>query len=41
MGNPKFILLDEPFEGLAPLLVHALEGQIVKLREVGLTVFIA
>jgi branched-chain amino acid transport system ATP-binding protein len=41
MGNPEFILLDEPFEGLAPLLVHALEGQIGKLREVGLTVLIA
>jgi branched-chain amino acid transport system ATP-binding protein len=41
MGNPEFILLDEPFEGLAPLLVHALEGQIRKLREAGLTVLIA
>jgi branched-chain amino acid transport system ATP-binding protein len=41
MGNPTFILLDEPFEGLAPLLVHALEGQIKKLREAGLTVLIA
>ena len=41
MGNPEFILLDEPFEGLAPLLVHALEDQIKKLREVGLTVLIA
>jgi len=41
MGNPEFILLDEPFEGLAPLLVHALEKQIGKLREVGLTVLIA
>jgi len=41
MGNPEFILLDEPFEGLAPLLVYALEGQIEKLRKAGLTVFIA
>jgi len=41
MGNPEFILLDEPFEGLAPLLVHALEGQIGKLREAGLTVLVA
>jgi branched-chain amino acid transport system ATP-binding protein len=41
MGNPEFLLLDEPFEGLAPVLVHALEGQIGKLREVGLTVLIA
>jgi branched-chain amino acid transport system ATP-binding protein len=41
MGNPEFILLDEPFEGLAPLLVLALEDRVKKLREVGLTVFIA
>ena len=41
MGNPEFILLDEPFEGLAPLLVHALEDQIKKLREIGLTVLLA
>jgi branched-chain amino acid transport system ATP-binding protein len=41
MGNPEFILLDEPFEGLAPLLVYALEGHIKKLREVGLTVLLA
>ena len=41
MGNPEFILLDEPFEGLAPILVYALEGQIRKLREAGLTVLIA
>ena len=41
MGNPEFILLDEPFEGLAPLLVYALEGQIKKLREIGLTVLLA
>jgi branched-chain amino acid transport system ATP-binding protein len=41
MGNPEFLLLDEPFEGLAPVLVHALESQIGKLREVGLTVLVA
>ena len=41
VGNPTFILLDEPFEGLAPLLVYALEDQIRKLREAGLTVLVA
>jgi branched-chain amino acid transport system ATP-binding protein len=41
MGNPELILLDEPFEGLAPLLVHALEDQVRKLRDAGLTVLIA
>jgi branched-chain amino acid transport system ATP-binding protein len=41
MGNPEFLLLDEPTEGLAPVLVHALEDQIKKLRQVGLTVLLA
>jgi branched-chain amino acid transport system ATP-binding protein len=41
MGNTDFLLLDEPFEGLAPVLVHALEEQIRKLRETGLTVLLA
>ena len=41
MGNPEFLLLDEPFEGLAPVLVYAIEEQIRKLREAGLTVFLA
>lgn len=41
MGNPEFLLLDEPTEGLAPLLVKALEEQIRKLREAGLTILLA
>ena len=41
MGNPEFLLLDEPYEGLAPVLVHTLEGRIRKLRETGITVLIA
>lgn len=41
MGNPEFILLDEPFEGLAPLLIRSFEDQIRNLRKAGLTVFIA
>ncbi len=41
MGNPELLLLDEPTEGLAPLLVRALEEQIKKLREAGLTVLLA
>jgi branched-chain amino acid transport system ATP-binding protein len=41
MGNPEFILLDEPFEGLAPLLIRSLEDQIKRLRDAGLTVLIA
>ena len=41
MGNPELLLLDEPTEGLAPVLVHALEEQIKRLKEVGLTVLLA
>ncbi len=41
MGNPELLLLDEPFEGLAPSLVRMLEGQIKKLKETGLTVLLA
>jgi branched-chain amino acid transport system ATP-binding protein len=41
MGNPELLLLDEPTEGLAPMLVRALEKQIKKLRETGLTVLLA
>jgi branched-chain amino acid transport system ATP-binding protein len=41
MTNPDFLLLDEPAEGLAPLLVKALEEQIDRLREKGLTVLLA
>lgn len=41
MGNPELLLLDEPTEGLAPVLVLALEDQIRRLKEVGLTVFLA
>lgn len=40
MGNPELLLLDEPTEGLAPMLVRALEEQIKKLRETGLTVLL-
>jgi len=41
MGNPELLLLDEPTEGLAPMLVLALETQIKKLKETGLTVLLA
>ena len=41
MGNPEFLLLDEPTEGLAPALVHSLKNTIMRLKEVGLTVLLA
>ncbi|MDF1592719.1 MAG: ABC transporter ATP-binding protein [Desulfobacterales bacterium] len=41
MTNPTFLLLDEPTEGLAPLIVNMLEEQIARLKESGLTVLLA
>ena len=32
MTNPKLLLLDEPFEGLAPVIVEELEATLVRLR---------
>ncbi len=41
MGNPELLLLDEPMEGLAPLLVRVLEEHILRLKATGLTVLLA
>ncbi len=41
MGNPQLLLLDEPSEGLAPLVVAMLREQIGRLREEGLSVILA
>jgi branched-chain amino acid transport system ATP-binding protein len=41
MTNPELLLLDEPTEGLAPLIVAMLEEQIHALKKSGLTVLLA
>ncbi len=41
MSSPEFLLLDEPTEGLAPLIVRTLEEQIVKLREAGISILLS
>jgi branched-chain amino acid transport system ATP-binding protein len=41
MKNPELILLDEPAEGLAPLVVVALSKAIREIRDTGITVFLA
>ncbi len=41
MTNPEFLLLDEPTEGLAPMIVRMLEDHIAVLRDRGLTVLLA
>ncbi len=38
MGNPSLVLLDEPVEGLAPIVVEELGVQIRKLKDMGLTI---
>lgn len=40
MSNPDLLLLDEPSEGLAPLVVHQLGEQIAKLRQEGMTILL-
>ena len=41
MGNPELLLLDEPSEGLAPLVVDHLGEQIARLKAEGLTILLA
>ena len=41
MANPEMILLDEPSEGLAPLVVRNLIEVIDKIREKGMTILLA
>jgi branched-chain amino acid transport system ATP-binding protein len=40
MGNPKLFLLDEPSEGLAPVVVNQLAGQISRLKQEGMTILL-
>jgi branched-chain amino acid transport system ATP-binding protein len=41
MGNPEILLLDEPSEGLAPLVVDNLRQQLGRLKVSGLTIVLA
>jgi branched-chain amino acid transport system ATP-binding protein len=41
MGNPEILLLDEPSEGLAPLVVGNLRQQLGRLKASGLTIVLA
>jgi branched-chain amino acid transport system ATP-binding protein len=40
MGNPKAVLLDEPFEGLAPVIVDGVARAILELKRAGLSVLL-
>jgi branched-chain amino acid transport system ATP-binding protein len=40
MGNPEVLLLDEPSEGLAPLIVHEVAEGIARLKAEGLSIIL-
>lgn len=40
LGNPELLLLDEPTEGLAPLVVRMLGDQLEQLKKSGLTMIL-
>lgn len=41
MGNPRVMLLDEPSEGLAPVIVERIGELLRRLRDMGTTVLLA
>ena len=41
MGNPELLLLDEPSEGLAPLIVELLRQRVGELKATGLSIVLA
>jgi len=41
MGNPLLVLLDEPSEGVAPLIVEQMASTIIELKKEGLSVLLS
>ena len=41
MGNPRLVLLDEPSEGLAPVIVEQMAGAVRALKAEGLSILLA
>jgi branched-chain amino acid transport system ATP-binding protein len=41
MGNPEFLVLDEPSEGLAPIIVEELEQLVRRIQNEGLSICLA
>ena len=41
MGNPALVLLDEPSEGIAPVIVEQMVLMITELKKQGLTVLLS
>jgi branched-chain amino acid transport system ATP-binding protein len=40
-GNPSAVLLDEPSEGLAPLVIEQVAGAVLEIKRAGLTILLA
>jgi branched-chain amino acid transport system ATP-binding protein len=41
MGNPLLVLLDEPSEGVAPVIVERMADAIAELKKAGLSVLLS
>ncbi len=41
MGNPQLLLLDEPSEGLAPLVVQKVREAVLALKDAGISIVLA
>ena len=41
MGNPKLLLLDEPSEGIAPVIVEQMADTLLEIKSKGLTVILS
>ena len=41
MGNPRLVLLDEPSEGVAPIVVERMAEAIVEMKKLGLSVLLS
>ncbi len=41
MGNPLLVLLDEPSEGVAPIIVEQMANTILELKQEGLSILLS
>jgi branched-chain amino acid transport system ATP-binding protein len=41
MGNPALLLLDEPSEGLAPVVVEGMVEHVLHLKQRGITILLS
>jgi branched-chain amino acid transport system ATP-binding protein len=41
MGNPEAVLLDEPSEGLAPVIVEQMAEAVARMKEEGIAVLVS